>query len=76
MRQIFLPLGLILALINALVLPGGGLWIAEHLGIKLFILITFLISGDQTGTKGLGPALFVRRSGFLSPCPASRPHHR
>ncbi len=53
MRQIFLPLGLILALINALVLPGGGLWIAEHLGIKLFILITFLVSGYQTGTKGL-----------------------
>lgn len=53
LRQVFLPLGLTLALVNALFLPAGGLWIAEHLGIKLFILITFLVSGYQTGTKGL-----------------------
>jgi sodium/bile acid cotransporter 7 len=53
MRQLFLPLGLILAAALALMLPETGIFLAEHSGIKLTILIIFLVSGYQTGTAGL-----------------------
>jgi sodium/bile acid cotransporter 7 len=50
MRQLFLPLGLILAAIFALTLPQAGVVLADHSGIKLTIIIIFLVSGYQTGT--------------------------
>ncbi|WP_339138550.1 MAG: bile acid:sodium symporter [Candidatus Electrothrix sp. GW3-4] len=53
MRQRFLPLGLILAAIFALTLPQAGLLLAEQGGIKLTILIIFLVSGYQTSTAGI-----------------------
>lgn len=53
MRQIFLPAGLLLAALAAFVLPGAGLLIAQYIGVKLFILTIFLVSGYQTGTKGI-----------------------
>ncbi|MDU9048085.1 MAG: bile acid:sodium symporter [Candidatus Electrothrix sp. Rat3] len=53
MRQLFLPLGLILAAAFALIFPETGIFLAEHSGIKLTILIIFLVSGYQTGTAGL-----------------------
>ncbi|MCI5168447.1 MAG: hypothetical protein D3903_20740 [Candidatus Electrothrix sp. GM3_4] len=53
MRQLFLPLGLILAAFFALTLPQAGVVIADHSGIKLTIIIIFLISGYQTGTAGI-----------------------
>ncbi|MCW5209940.1 bile acid:sodium symporter, partial [Desulfobulbus sp. US1] len=53
MRQYFLPAGLILAAISSLTLPNLGIFLAEHSGIKLTILIIFLVSGYQTGTAGL-----------------------
>ncbi|MCI5125986.1 MAG: bile acid:sodium symporter [Candidatus Electrothrix sp. AR5] len=52
MRQLFLPLGLILAAFFALTLPQAGVIFADHSGIKLTILIIFLVSGYQTGTTG------------------------
>jgi sodium/bile acid cotransporter 7 len=52
MRQLFLPLGLILAAFFALTLPQAGVVFADHSGIKLTILIIFLVSGYQTGTTG------------------------
>ncbi|MGB5687238.1 MAG: bile acid:sodium symporter [Candidatus Electrothrix sp.] len=53
MRQLFLPLGLILAAIFALTLPQAGVIFADHSGIKLTIIIIFLVSGYQTGTAGI-----------------------
>jgi sodium/bile acid cotransporter 7 len=53
MRQLFLPLGLILAAIFAFTLPQAGVVIADHSGIKLTIFIIFLVSGYQIGTTGI-----------------------
>ncbi len=75
MKQIFLPLGLLLAAVFALALPTAGIFISEHNGIRLFICVIFLVSGYQTGTKGMPlnkgmlPVLLtaVAVSLFLSP---------
>jgi sodium/bile acid cotransporter 7 len=53
MRQLFLPLGLILAVIIALILPAGGAVISEYYGLKILVFIIFLVSGYQTGSKGI-----------------------
>ncbi|WLE98568.1 MAG: bile acid:sodium symporter [Candidatus Electrothrix communis] len=53
MRKYFLPAGLILAAFFALTLPNPGIFFAEHSGIKLTIIIIFLVSGYQTGTAEL-----------------------
>lgn len=52
MRQYFLPAGLILAAIFALTLPNPGIFFAGHSGIKLTIIIIFLVSGYQTNIAG------------------------
>ncbi|RWX46656.1 solute carrier family 10 (sodium/bile acid cotransporter), member 7 [Candidatus Electrothrix aarhusensis] len=52
MRQYFLPAGLILAAIFALTLPNSGIFLAGHSGIKLTIIIIFLVSGYQTNIAG------------------------
>jgi sodium/bile acid cotransporter 7 len=53
MRQYFLPVGLIIAAISALTLPRAGLALADYSGIKLTIIIIFLVSGYQTGIAGI-----------------------
>jgi len=53
MRQFFLPVGLLSAIFFALLLPAGGIFISEHNGIKILVFIIFLVSGFQTGGKGI-----------------------
>jgi solute carrier family 10 (sodium/bile acid cotransporter), member 7 len=53
MKQLFLPLGLILAIIFALLIPAGGAFISDYSGLKILVFIIFLVSGYQTGSKGL-----------------------
>lgn len=53
MRQYFLPVGLIIAAIFALILPLVGIILADYNGIKLTIIIIFLVSGYQTSTAGV-----------------------
>ncbi|MCI5223959.1 MAG: hypothetical protein D3924_15125, partial [Candidatus Electrothrix sp. AR4] len=53
MRQIFLPLGLLLAAVFALIQPTAGIFIAGHSGITICIVVIFLVSGYQTGSKGI-----------------------
>ncbi len=53
MRQTFLPLGLLAAIVFAFILPAGGICISEKNGASLLIIIIFLVSGYQTGTKGI-----------------------
>lgn len=53
MRRYFLPSGLILAAIFALILPRAGVLFADLGGIKIVISIIFLVSGYQSGTAGI-----------------------
>ena len=53
MKQFFLPLGLLLSIVVALLLPAGGIFISENSGIKTLVIIIFLVSGYQAGAKGL-----------------------
>ena len=53
MRQYFLPVGLIIAAISAVILPRAGIVLADYSGITLTIIIIFLVSGYQTGTAGI-----------------------
>jgi sodium/bile acid cotransporter 7 len=53
MILLFLPLGLLLAILTALFVPAGGLFISENNGLKILVFIIFLISGYQTGGKGI-----------------------
>lgn len=52
MKQFFLPVGLLMAVISALLLPAGGHFIADNHGLKIIVFIIFLVSGYQTGGKG------------------------
>jgi solute carrier family 10 (sodium/bile acid cotransporter), member 7 len=52
MRQLFLPLGLILAVICGLILPAGGIFLADNNGLRILVCIIFVVSGYQTGAKG------------------------
>ncbi|MBU0946341.1 MAG: bile acid:sodium symporter [Proteobacteria bacterium] len=53
MRQLFLPLGLLLAIFFALLLPAGGILLSDYSGLKILVFTIFLVSGYQTGSKGL-----------------------
>ncbi|MBW2329187.1 MAG: bile acid:sodium symporter, partial [Deltaproteobacteria bacterium] len=53
MKQIFLPLGLLLAILFSLLLPAGGILLSENSGLKFLIFIIFLVTGYQTGARGL-----------------------
>lgn len=53
MKQFYLPLGLLTAILFAFILPGGGLFISENNGLRILVFIIFLVSGYQTGAKGL-----------------------
>ncbi|WYD81505.1 MAG: bile acid:sodium symporter [Candidatus Electrothrix gigas] len=53
MRQHFLPVGLIIAAIAALTIPQAGILLANYNGVKLTIIIIFLVSGYQSGTTGV-----------------------
>lgn len=52
-KQIFLPTGLVVAMLAALLLPAGGLFITNNSGPKIIVFIIFLVSGYQTSSKGL-----------------------
>ncbi len=52
-KQIFLPVGLIVAIITALLLPAGGYFISDYSGPKIIVFIIFLVSGYQTSSNGL-----------------------
>lgn len=52
-RQLFLPLGLLAAVFSGFYLPTAGIFISENSGSKLLVFIIFLVSGYQTGKKGL-----------------------
>ncbi|MBU0960636.1 MAG: bile acid:sodium symporter [Proteobacteria bacterium] len=52
MRQLFLPLGLILAVLCGLLMPSAGTFLAENSGLKILVFIIFVVSGFQTGSKG------------------------
>lgn len=53
MRKLFLPVGLLVALLAALLLPAGGHFIAENNGLTIIVFTIFLVSGYQTGSKEL-----------------------
>lgn len=53
MKQLFLPFGLILATLFGLFLPAGGVLLSDNNGLRIIVFIIFLISGYQTGSKGL-----------------------
>lgn len=53
MKQFFLPVGLLLAILAALFLPAGGEFLSANNGFNVLLCIIFLVSGYQTGSKGL-----------------------
>ncbi|MEN8200638.1 MAG: bile acid:sodium symporter [Thermodesulfobacteriota bacterium] len=53
LRQLFLPLGLLLAVFSAILLPAGGIFLAENYGPRILVILIFLVSGYQTGSKAL-----------------------
>jgi sodium/bile acid cotransporter 7 len=52
-KQLFLPIGLIVAVIAALLLPTGGVFISENHSLRIMVFIIFLVSGYQTGGRGI-----------------------
>ena len=53
MKQFFLPFGLTLATLTGFFLPAGGVLLSNNNGLRIIVFIIFLISGYQTGSKGL-----------------------
>ncbi|MCF8057013.1 MAG: bile acid:sodium symporter [Desulfocapsa sp.] len=53
MKQFFLPLGLLSAVCFAFFLPAGGVFLRDNYGLKILVCTIFLVSGYQTGSKGL-----------------------
>ncbi len=68
MKQLFLPLGLLLAILAALIVPACGLFISEHNGLRIFVFIIFLISGYQTGSDGLKLNRHIGRILLVAAC--------
>lgn len=52
-KQLFLPVGLLVAVLSALLLPAGGHFISDNSGLRIIVFIIFLVSGYQTGSGGL-----------------------
>ncbi len=57
-RKLFLPVGLILALLAAVFLPVPGIWMSEHKMIPVYIIIIFLVNGWCLNIKA---AMFDRK---------------
>jgi len=55
MKQYFLPIGLLMAIFFALLLPNFGEVLHNHNGINILIGIIFLVSGYQAGIKIAAP---------------------
>ncbi len=53
LKQLFLPCGLLTAVLFAFLLPTGGIFVTENSGVKILVCIIFLVSGYQTGEKAL-----------------------
>ncbi len=53
MKQLFLPVGLILAVFAAILFPGCGVFLSRNHGLKVLVFIIFMVSGYQTGSRGL-----------------------
>ncbi len=52
-KQLFLPVGLLVAVFAALLLPAGGHFISDNSGLRIIVFIIFLVSGYQTSSGGL-----------------------
>jgi sodium/bile acid cotransporter 7 len=52
-RQLFLPVGIFVAVIAALLFPAGGVLIADNNGLRILVFIIFLVSGYHTGSQGI-----------------------
>ena len=52
-KQLFLPVGLLVAVLAALLLPAGGHFISDNSGLRIIVFIIFLVSGYQTSSGGL-----------------------
>lgn len=52
-KQLFLPFGLLVAVLSALLLPAGGHFISDNSGLRIIVFIIFLVSGYQTSSGGL-----------------------
>ena len=46
-KKLFLPIGLILAIICALIIPHAGIWMKHNGFVPVFVVIIFLVSGWQ-----------------------------
>ena len=66
MKQLFLPLGLIVAGITGFFLPTGGIFIADNNGLKVVIVMIFLVSGYQTGPKALNADTTLLKLFFIA----------
>ena len=53
MKQLFLPVGLLVAMFFAFLLPAGGVFLRDNYGLKILVFTIFLVSGYQTGARGL-----------------------
>lgn len=53
MKQFFLPVGLILAVVVAILFPNGGIILNHNYGLKILVFVIFMVSGYQTGSGGL-----------------------
>ncbi len=53
MKQLFLPVGLLVAMLFAFIMPAGGVFLRDYYGLKVLVFAIFLVSGYQTGTRGL-----------------------
>ncbi len=62
LKTLFLPIGLICAVFLGFFLPSVALFISENNGLKILVCIIFLVSGYQTGEKGIS---LNRRLGIL-----------
>jgi len=52
-KQLFLPVGLLVAVLAALLLPAGGHFISDNSGLRIIVFIIFLVSGYQASSGGL-----------------------
>ncbi len=52
-KQLFLPIGLLAAVIGALLFPTGGHFVSDNNGLRVIVFIIFMVSGYQTCGRGI-----------------------
>ena len=55
MKKLFLPVGLCLAALCALFIPGPGVWMKSHYCVPILVSVIFLICGSQLKLKEVKP---------------------